>query len=286
LVAALAQGGVVTLGANITVSDTIVVPENVTATLNLNGKTLAHKDVETNYALNNHGTLTIKGNGTVNARGIYNGYDADGNYVATAKLIIENGTFNAKGTNGGAAVYNYGTAEIKGGKFESNGGYGLNNQAGGTLSVNDATVKGGIYNVGTLTINNSTIDQHISGRHAIYNWQGNVTINSGNFDSKSGNELILADGQDASVVINGGTFNKTAKSWLFGAATGKNISFVINGGTHNGYVNKPEMTVDTIRPYGDPIVVTGGTFNFNPKQWLAEGKTATQNANGTWTVSK
>ena len=269
-------GDTILLLRDITLTETLVIPADKNISLDLNGKTLAHQKVETNYALNNHGTLTIKGNGTVNARGIYNGYDADGNYVATAKLIIENGTFNAKGTNGGAAVYNYGIVEVNGGKFESNGGYGLNNQAGGILSVNDATVKGGIYNVGTLAINNSTIYQHLSGKHAIYNWTGSVTIQGGEFDSLSGNELILADGQDASVVINGGTFNKTAKSWLFGAATGKNISFVINGGTHNGYVNKPEMSVDTIRPYGDPIVVTGGTFNFNPTKWLAEGYKAVE----------
>jgi peptidoglycan hydrolase-like protein with peptidoglycan-binding domain len=142
----------------------------------------------------------------------------------------------------------------------------------------------GIYVSGaTLKVENSTVYQHISGRHAIYNWSGNITVESGSFDSESGNELILADGTNASVVLNGGTYNKTAKSWLLGAATNKNISFVINGGTYNGYVNLPENTVDTIRPYGDPIVVKGGSFNFNPTQWLAEGYEAVNN-NSCWTV--
>ena len=173
------------------------------------------------------------------------------------------------GTNGGAAVYNYGTVIIEGGSFTSVGGYALNNQASGNMTVSDAYVKGGIYNCGDLTLNDTEVLQHISGRHAIYNWAAKTVINGGVFDSISGNELILADGQDSSVVINSGVFNKTAKSWLFGAATGKNISFVINDGVFNGYVNLPENTVDTIRPYGDPITVNGGSFNFDPTKWLA-----------------
>jgi hypothetical protein len=277
-------GGNITLLRDVTVSETATLAGGKTAVLDLNGKTLSHKDVETAYAINNHGNLTITGNGTVNSRGIYNGYDANGNYVAAAKLTIENGTFNAKGTNGGACVYNYGTVAINGGNFESVGGYGLNNQSGAVMTLKNASVRGGIYVSGaTLKVENSTVYQHISGRHAIYNWSGNITVESGSFDSESRNELILADGTNASVVLNGGTYNKTAKSWLFGAATGKDITFVINGGTYNGYVNLPENTVDTIRPYGDPIVVKGGVFNFNPTQWLAEGYEAVNNASN-WTV--
>ena len=274
----------VVLVKDIVLTETVIVAEGATVVLDLNGKTLAHSDAANKYAINNLGTLTIKGNGTVNARGIYNGYGNGGDNVASAKLIVENGTFKALGTNGGACIFNYGIVEVKGGKFESNGGYGLNNQPTGVLSVANAVVNGGIYNQGNVTIENSTVYQHLSGKHAIYNWQGNVTINSGNFDSLSGNELILADGTNASVVINGGEYKKTAKSWLFGAATGKNISFVINGGMFYGYVNLPENTVDTIRPYGDPIIVTGGQFNFNPTNWLAEGYKSLESANGMYKV--
>ena len=283
LKAAFEQGGNIILGADITVSDPVTLAQGKNVVLDLNGKTLAAKDVANKYAIDNCGTLTIKGNGTINARGIYNGYNG-GSSISTAKLTIENGTFNAMGTNGGACVYNYGTVDINSGTFESNGGYALNNQSSAVMTIDNASVRGGIYNSGaTLTIN-ANVYQHISGRHAIYNWESNITINGGEFDSESGNELILADGQNATVVINNGVFKKTAKSWLFGAATNKNISFIINGGVHYGYVNMPEMTVDTIRPYGDPIVVAGGSYNFNPTNWLAEGKTATQNTQGMWEV--
>ena len=283
LAAAFADESVesIALGADITLENTLVFPEGRTATLDLRGWELTVNEPASNYAINNHGTLTIKDSyatGEVNARGIYNGYIAEGDPITNAKLTIESGTFNAMGTNGGAAVYNYGVAEINGGKFQSNGGYGLNSQTGAVMTVNSADVRGGIYNCGTLTVTESKVYQHLSGKHCIYNWKGSVTIESGEFDSESGNELILADGQNASVVIKGGEFHKTAKSWLYGAATGKDITFTINGGTHYGYVNEPEMTVDTFRPYGDPIVVTGGSYNFDVTKWCAKDYKAVKNA--------
>ena len=268
--------------------DYIYIAEGKTLTLDLNGFKISQSDVENKYAFNNHGTLIIKdskGGGSINARGIYNGYGEGAENVATAKIIVESGVINAKGTNGGAAIYNYGVVEVKGGKFESNGGYGLNNQSGASMTITGGEIRGGIYNCGTLSVDgeNTSVYQHLLGKHAIYNWSATATINNGAFDSESGNELILADGQDCSVTINGGTFDKTAKSWLMGAATGKNITFVINGGTFRGYVNQPEMTVDTFRPYGDPIVVCGGNFNFNPTQWLSDDYTV-EVGNGLWNV--
>ena len=279
------------LGKDIAVDSTLTLLAGRNLTLDLRGWNLTIADPEkvaSIYAINNLGNLTIKdryGVGSVTARGIYNGYDAEGNHSSTAKLTVESGIFNAMGTNGGAAVYNYGVADINGGKFESNGGYGLNNQGTGEMTIDNADVRGGLYNVGTLTVDDSKVYQHLSGKHCIYNWKGSVTINGGEFDSESGNELILVDGENASVTINDGTFHKTAKSWLYGAATGKNITFTINGGTHYGYVNQPEMTVDTFRPYGDPIVVTGGSYNFDVTDWCLEDSKASYNEEtGLWEV--
>ena len=282
----------IALGADIALENTLVFPAGRIATLDLRGweLTIADPDkVSTTYALNNHGTLTIKDSyatGQV-ARGIYNGYGNGGENISTATLTIEGGTFNALGTNGGAAVYNYGVVVIEGGNFKSNGGYGLNNQTGAAMTVTSADVCGGIYNCGTVTVNSSKVYQHLSGKHAIYNWSGSVTINGGEFDSVSGNELILADGQGASVTINEGEFHKTGKSWLYGASTGKDITFVVNGGTHYGYVNQPEMTVDTFRPYGDPIIVTGGAYNFDANAWCDEDYKAVKNEEtGMWEVKE
>ena len=271
----------IALGADIVLENTLTFPAGRTATLDLRGWELTVNEPASNYAINNHGALTIKDSyttGEVNARGIYNGYVNGGDPISTAILTIKGGNFNAMGTNGGAAVYNYAQVQIDGGNFQSNGGYGLNNQVGGVMTVNSADVRGGIYNCGTLTVTESKIYQHLSGKHCIYDWQGSVTIKSGEFDSESGNELILADGQNASVVIEGGEFHKTAKSWLYGAATGKDITFTITGGTHYGYVNEPEMTVDTFRPYGDPINVNGGSYNFDVNKWCHKDYKAVKNA--------
>ncbi len=292
IAAAFAAGKSVKLPADIITSKVLVVPEGKSVTLDLNGFNLKAADPQNSYAINNHGNLTIMDSaassgksGSVVARGIYNGYDAEGAHHTNAKLTVMNGIFNAMGTNGGAAVYNYGELVIHDGNFTSVGGYALNNQASGKITVYNGNVRGGIYNLGDLTIEKADVYQHISGRHAIYNWMGSVTINDGTFDSESGNELILADGTDASVVINGGIFDKTAKSWLFGAATGKNITFIITGGTFNGYVNKPEMSVDTVRPFGDKFEIYGGTFNFDPTQWVVEDFTVTKVADMSYTVS-
>lgn len=267
-------------------SPAIIVPEDITTVIDLNGFSLTAD--ENTYAINNLGTLTIKdskGNGSINARGIYNGYGNGSNNIATATITIESGNINALGTDGGAAIYNYGVANINGGSFTSNGGYGLNNQAGGVMSISGGAIRGGVYNLGSLNIDgeDTSIFQHLSGKHAIYNYAATTTIDNGLFDSESGNELIMADGENSVVIINGGTFDKTAKSWLFAAATNKNIVFNIYGGTFRGYVNLPEMTVDTFRPYGDPILVYGGSFNFDPTNFLAEGYKAI-NTNGTWSV--
>lgn len=290
-------GGNVTIGNTPSTSSTravardyIYIAEGQTVIIDLNGYAISHSDIKNKYAFNNNGTLIIKdskGGGSINARGIYNGYGEGAENVSAAKIIVESGSINAMGENGGAAIFNYGIAEIKGGKFKSNGGYGLNNQAGGEMTINGGEIIGGIYNLGTLSIDgeNTSVYQHISGRHAIYNYAATATINNGSFDSESGNELILADGENSTVVINGGTFDKTAKSWLMGAATGKNITFTINGGTFRGYVNMPEQSVDTFRPYGDPIVVYGGTFNFDPTNFVALGYEAIEK-DGSWVIDR
>lgn len=278
----------ITLGGDIILNEMVTIASGSTVTIDLNGNAISFNEdkIGTTYAINNLGTLTLKdtqGEGSVNARGIYNGYDAGGNYVTTAQLTIESGTYNAKGANGGAAVFNYGALDINGGSFTSVGGYAVNNQAGAIVTIDNANIRGGLYNMGNATINEgSDVYQHISGRHAIYNYAATLVVNGGEFDSESGNELILADGQDSSVTLNGGTFDKTGKSYLYSAATGKNITFTITGGTHNGYVNS-DGTVDTFRT-GQPIEVTGGTFNFDVTAWKAADKTVIDNEDGTWTV--
>ncbi len=258
---ALVAGGNIILGANITLAETAVIAEGATVVLDLNGKTLAHADEENKYAIDNHGTLTIKGNGTVNARGIYNGYN-NGSNIATAKLTIENGTFNAKGTNGGAAIFNYGVAEINGGNFTSIGGYSLNNQVGASMTIADGVkANNGIYNSGaTLTINGGEIEGNRSGCHVVYAWNATVTINGGSIhNNNSGNSTLMAAGT-TKMTVKGGTFsiqdgripgnNNTWTSCL--TDTQNSAELTVNGGTFNGGFRVQA---------GTTMNINGGSFN-------------------------
>ena len=239
----------IALGADIALENTLVFPEGRTATLDLRGweLTIADPDkVATTYALNNHGTLTIKDSyatGQVNARGIYNGYGNGGENVSNAKLTIDGGTFNALGTNGGAAVVNYGVAEIKGGKFTSIGGYTLNNQGGASMTISEGVkANNGIYNSGaTLTINGGEIEGNTSGWHVVYSWNSTVTINGGTIhNNNSGNSTLMAAGT-SEMTVTGGTF-----SIKDGRVEG-------NGNTWTSCLTDTQNTAT--------LTVTGGTFN-------------------------
>ena len=274
LKAALYNGGNVKMGADITVNDPILIPEGVTATLDLNGFNLSSDDSST-YAISNLGNLTIIDSratstyslrsasvgASITARGIYNGY-CDGKIVPEAKLTIINGTFNATGTNGGAAVFNYGIAEIKGGNFTSIGGYSLNNQSGASMTVSaGVTANNGIYNTGaTLVIDGGEISGNRSGCHVIYAWNSSVTINGGNFyNNNSGNATLMVAGT-STAVINDGTFGikdgrvpGNGNTWTSCLTdTANSATLTVNGGTLNGGVRVQA---------GTTMNINGGNFN-------------------------
>ena len=274
LAEAVAVGGNVVLGADITVDEPVIIPEGKTVILNMNGKTLSAADEANKYALNNHGTLTITGNGVVNARGIYNGYSSvDDNHNSSAKLIIENGTFNAMGTNGGACIFNYGIVEVNGGQFTSIGGYSLNNQNGSSMTIMDATVTGGIYNLGdTLTINGGKIATTRGGyTHAIYHNGGVLTVNDGEFEG-NGNEVIHANSCVAN--INGGSFKKVGQTSYLLAGS----QMTIYNGTFVAHESNP--AAHPVRP---DVIVKGGKFNYKHTN-IADGYKIIDNGDGTWSV--
>ena len=272
---------VVELISDVVVEEPIAIPAGKVVTIDLKGYSLAVADAEvsratnvTTYAINNHGTLTLK-NGEVYARGIYNGYNPEGEPVATAKLTIENGTYNALGTNGGACVFNYGEVVINNGTFTSIGGYSLNTQAGSKMTINNATVTGGIYSVGELTINNGKIKTNRGGyTHAIYHAGDTLTIYAGEFEG-NGNEVINANSSEA--LIYGGTFKKVEKTSYLLAGS----KMVIYDGTF--YAHESNPAGHPVRP---DVTIMGGTYNYNVGQInKPKNSTVTDNGDGTWTVS-
>ena len=307
---AFAAGGNVTILRDFNLSETVTVPTDKTVVLDLNGKAIAMTNniITTTYAINNLGTLTIEDSstdktGSVSARGIYNGYDADGNNVATAKITIEGGTFNARGENGGAAVYNYGIADIKGGKFTSVGSYSLNNQSGASMTIADGVeATGGIYNSGaTLTVNGGKISNSRKGAHTIYSWDSNVTLKDGEIHNEnSNNATIFADGTSEVNIVDG-TFTikvvDASSSYLIDTDSKLNISGgEFTGGIRvqaNGNMSITEGTYHNnhgnYNVYdGGSLVISGGTFCENAKTFvednLAQGYALKELANGYYTV--
>ena len=262
----------------IIITETIVIPEGETVVLDLNGKTVTRQDEATKYAINNLGTLTIqdtKGNGSINARGIYNGYGNGGANVATAKITVVNGTINAKGTDGGgAAIFNYGVADIQGGTFTSVASYAIALQTGSTMTIGEnAIITGGINSwQSTLTITGGTISNDKSGKHVVYAGESAVTINGGTFhNNNSGNATILASGSTAAVEITGGTFTlnivDASSSYLIDATS--SATYTISGGSFTGGIRaqggtKYEITGGTFtNEYGNYNVYEGGDINIS-----------------------
>lgn len=136
----------------------------------------------------------------------------------------------------------------------------------GTFTIEDATYEGSAglrVNGGDLVVNGGTY--HVSGnnsssRHTFYVAKGKAIINGGTF-TRSNNATdgykrgaTIAAEEGTEVVINGGSFAKGHSK------TGN----IIGGGK---------------------VTIYGGTFEFDPTEWLADGYTATQGADGWWTVS-
>ena len=242
----------VRLLADVKVSEALVIPEGVTVTLDLNGKTLSGAIAKADGPiLKNMGTLTVK-----------------------------NGTISSTAKNGGSAIQNNAGAEltindvtINGAEFEAPGwpSYGINNY--GTLTINDADITtyhgavatGGdgvtVINDATVDVGNSTETNQTSWALYVYD-NGQLTVNDGTFSNTKDEKGEVYGGgyictsSTKETIINGGTFDKTEGD---------------NNGSGFYYNNKN-------------LVIKGGTFDANPSAYVATGYQVVDNGNGTWTV--
>lgn len=183
---AAAIGGEYTLTENVTLSEPLKVESSLV--LDLNGHTITadlKQEGRHHYAIDNYGNLTLKGEGSIEGRGVEN----FGTMLIEGDITITN-----LDTNGGSAIWNEGDLVINGGTFTTNsaageGSYGsaLNTQANGTAVIN-----GGNF------IANSQLT------YAILNY-GETVINNATVKAKHG-AVGAAEG-DIKTVINGGTFS-------------------------------------------------------------------------------
>jgi hypothetical protein len=174
------NGGFVTLKEHVTLKAPLEVRSNMT--IDLNGYTITAELKEEgrhHYAIDNYGTLTLKGNGAIKARGVEN----------FGTMIIEgNITITNVDTNGGSAIWNEGNLVINGGTFTT--GEGTYGSALNTQKAGKAIVNGGTF------VANSQLT------YAILNY-GETIINNAEVKGKHG---AVASDTESHTVINGGSF--------------------------------------------------------------------------------
>ena len=139
--------------------------------------------------------------------------------------------------------------------------------------LNDAAIEGGFvgaYYGANVTVNGGSLKftDGMSGRNCFYAASTTteaavITINDVdvNMANASGNSYLCAHG-NATIFVNGGKF--------YGKPVGSSNAYVKEASV-NGYTGK--------------VVITGGTFNFDPSAWVPAGYTAVKNGSE-WTVSK
>ena len=257
---------------DVEIAEMVEIPAGKNVVIDLNGYDITVPETTGKhiYAFNNKGNFVIKdssnGEGSISARGIYNGYNGNINEtVEGAKMTILGGNLIAIDTDGGAAVFNCAELVIDGGKF-TGGVCAVNNRLKG-----DATINGGTYygnsnsymiqnNGGQLTINNATVT---GGFGAVGNFSGTTVIKDGTFlptgsADKTCHVVYVAG--DATVEIYGGTYkmnypDNSKPDSGSAVASYYNGSVTINGGSFTSHF-------DTVSPVelSEGATITGGTY--------------------------
>ena len=286
LKAEVAKGGDITLGADIEAS--IEIPAGVTIRLDLNGKTLTNE--ANKHTITNEGTLTIKGDGTVDnvshaKAAVYNKQGATAT-LSGGKFTRSKETGKSDSVSGGNSYYNIlnqgemtinsGVEVSQTGHFSSlidNGWYnGSENTAkiNAKLTINGGTFSGGLNTIknddfGDLTIKDGKFS-NTSGA-VVLNWNI-ANISGGSFEVADSAKSVIANGygnaemDKGELTITGGTFTASndGAGNIFGY-TGSNGGFVkISGGTFDGDLNT------TGYPYTPEI--SGGEFTDDPGQYV------------------
>ena len=206
--------------------------------LNLNGMTLSGTD--DNYVIVNNGELTVTGDGTITS-------NLHGSIENWGSLVINDLSLNVAGSK-----------------------YGFHCKDGEVV-INDIDLKaqrGGL---------------NVQG--------GKVTINSGkitttSYSTKIGYLVYAASNSTAEVVINGGDFRYEPGYYRHGVLyAGQNATIVVNDGTFGKGGSNTKTKWITEADGGD-VIIYGGSFEFDPSEFVAEGYEAVQDTDGWWNVSK
>lgn len=296
------DGSTITLTADFTMSNDGIatVPAGKTLTLDMAGHAITVTEDFVGRPIVNNGTLTVKGEGTIDASASVNGgYGAINNY---GTLTIENGNFKGSVMGNAACIYvrSGATATINGGNFsgstvavKSEGDLTIHGGTFSTTSCNQTINEAGdkcyaycIISSGTLYISDADVTG-VQGGLAINN--GYAVVDGGNYrtvgcDHDKGTvgaysyyALYIA-GEEGKVEahINGGTYNAIYRSAVLagndntggdGGINAKATAY-ITGGTFNG--GPAGKALSAGKNTGDPQI-TGGTFNTDVSDYVAPG---------------
>ena len=288
--------GVITLSgtASYTLTGAITSPikveEGANITINLNGQNISS---DTGHTIENHGTITITGTGTVSngAAGksaffnipnatayLYGGTFEDGYYYTIKNF----GTMTIDGATVKRAAENDNVDNQNGSSLIANGWYATtdagytHNEASGTptLIIKSGTFDGGLNVIknddyGVLTINGGTFQNSMG--QVILNWN-EATINGGTFSASNQSLALISNGyindtaDKGQLTINGGTFTTTTQSqtiFSYGEDASQNSKgyVAINGGVFEG-----RFPVSV--PY--ELEITGGSYTSNPQEYLTD----------------
>lgn len=270
---AVAAGGEVTLGADITAS--ITVENGKTVTLNLNGKTLTNEAGSDTIYVKMGGTLIINGTGTVDnvshgRAAIFNNGTVTlngGTYTRSAEAGTGKDGENSANGNSWYTICNHGIMTVYAGVTVENKGTFSSLFENGYQSYTGSTGERSNYVDGTnqaapsLTINGGTFK---GGKITIKNDDGGtLVINDGMF-TNNGNRTVFNANK---ATINGGEFNCPTTYFGNGIAVdtahfdgGNNAGTLeIFGGTFNGRITKNE---------GSNVGISGGTFNTDVRPYV------------------
>lgn len=248
--AALAeQDAAFELGADIVLTEGIVIAANQNVTIDLAGYTLSQTKecAGTSYSMISieGGSLTVKdtvGTGKIS----FTDTSADDMSSGWASYTIHN--------NGGVLVVDGGIVEHVG--------------------IRTANADNAIFQyAGSTTVNGGVIVAEHS--RSLRQWQGDVTINGGSF---LGQVWVHAQG-DCDFTVTGGSFRPGAKgndsSSIYVTQNGKNVNVAVSGGT---LATKLGMSTAV-------KCVTGGTFGVAPTAYLAAGYKAIE-TDGVYVVKR
>lgn len=181
-----------------------------------------------------------------------------------ANVINLTGTITSVGTGfkiDRGVVFNMQNMEFNAGSDANSKSYALEVYGENEVTINDANfVRAGVSaHEGADVVFNSGIVDHNPGR--------------------TGRYIFVAYDAGTTITVNDGTFtNNTGNNKYFWADS--NAIIYVKGGTYNGVQSKTKIYTSN----GGQVIITGGTFNFDPTQWVAEGYQAVKIGDNTWTV--